>query len=83
MVGVSFSGRVTRLYPNRGGAYIQLNGRTHYHLLLTHENYDTIFSMAMSAAINGVSFAIRITEGKSAGGHDIVEYATMNFPLPK
>jgi hypothetical protein len=53
------------------------------YLLLNHENYDAIFSMAMSAAINGVSFTIRITGGKSASGHDLVEYATMNFPLPK
>ncbi|MFN4862352.1 MAG: hypothetical protein ACK5LU_17885 [Pseudanabaena sp.] len=82
MADVSFSGRVTRLYPDRGGAYIQLDEGTYYYLLLNHENYDAIFSMAMSAAINGVSFTIRITGGKSASGHDLVEYATMNFPLP-
>lgn len=79
-----FSGKVTRLYPDRVGLYIQLNEQeAHYFLHKSHENYEAIFSMALSAAVGGIQFGIRISGKKYDDRFDLVEYVTMTFALPK
>ena len=81
---VFFSGKVTRLYPDRVGIYIQLNEEeVHYFLHKSHENYEAIFSMALSAAVNSLKFGIRISGKKYDDKYDLIEYVTMTFALPK
>jgi hypothetical protein len=80
MAETHFNEKVTRIYPERKGTYIALNAKLPYYFLpLEHENYDAIFSMVMSAAINGLILTIRITGGKF-GDHELVEYVTIDFP---
>jgi hypothetical protein len=69
-MAVFASGKVTRLYTTKGYVAIRLGGLTqeltplsgYFKLHQTHENYNALYSLALSAAINSLELTIRTEE---------------------
>jgi hypothetical protein len=69
-MAVFASGKVTRLYATKGYVAIRLGGLPqdltplsgYFKLHETHPNYNALYSLALSAAINGIKLTIRTEE---------------------
>ena len=85
------TGTVERLYvarnsSNQGLAFIRLNipasqrPRDGYFLLeQSHPNFNALYSLALSAAINGYPLRIRTQSDITATAHGLVEYMLVDW----
>ena len=79
------TGKVTRLYTDTDGCYIQTSGTpapkyNYYQLLLTHPNYNALYSLALSAAVNKNKLRVRTVQEIDANQIAEVEYLLVNYP---
>jgi hypothetical protein len=79
-------GKITRVYPDQGDVYFRLNGLTgsapkdgYYRLLLTHPNYNALYSLTLAAAVNGTTVTIRTDYDFTPNAHGIVNYIMDEF----
>lgn len=76
-MAIRATGKITRLYANRHGTFIQLDvdpanapKDTYFRLQSEHSNYNGIYSLALAAAANRWPITIRI-EGDGPINPDI------------
>lgn len=78
-------GKITRIYPDPIQCYIQLDTQNprpkdgYYKLLLSHANYNAIYSLCLSAAINDMEVKIRAESDIISSEHAEVNYATVDY----
>ncbi len=65
-MAVSTTGKVARMYATGGQTYIRLHGGLkpkygYFRLSMTHSNYNALYSLLLSAAINRYNLRIRTT----------------------
>jgi len=78
-------GAITRLYTNTEGCYIQTTGtpapkHEYYQLLLTHPNYNALYSLALSAAVNKMEMTVRTVDPIDTNEIAQVSYLSVDFP---
>ena len=81
------TGKVARVYTDRGGTYIRLEGlasnvspRDGYFLLqTTHPNYNSLYSLLLTAATNRLDLQIRTVDEISPGLHAVVAYMVVDW----
>ena len=81
---VRVSGKVTRLYVTDGVVYIRLDGQPtpldgYYRLDGTHSNYNALYALALSAAINGYRLQIRTVADVTPTAHGVVRYMVVDW----
>jgi hypothetical protein len=83
-----FTGKVDRLYVDDGHCYIKLNGvdltkDSYFELRQGHNNYNALYSLALSAAMNGHALQIRtigeIESIDKAVAYPGVQYLVVDF----
>ena len=64
-MAVSVSSKVSRIYPDEANCYIRLKAPAYrpksgyFRLPLSHPNYNSLYSLAVVAAVNGYKLQIR------------------------
>jgi hypothetical protein len=86
-MAIQAEGRVTRIFATRGHTYIRLalpsgtvrpkNG--YFRLEREHDNYQAIYSLALSCAINGYVLSIRTVRDITKTEHAEVVYAVVDW----
>jgi hypothetical protein len=81
-----FIARVTRLFVTEGRTNIRLDLPTaqqpennYFVLYQKHENYNALYSLALTAAVNGYDLRIRTTADINPGEHAEVEYMVVDW----
>ena len=79
-------GKVARLYVNRGNTTIRLDidpksspKDGYFQLGLDHANYNALYSLALSAAVNRLPLRIRSVEDIVADKRAVVEYMIIDW----
>ena len=81
----SASGLVDRIYSDSSGAFIRLQTASprpkdgYFRLLLTHKNYDSLYSLALLAAAHRYKLNVRATKNIVANAHAEVAYLTVDW----
>jgi hypothetical protein len=82
-----FTAKVVRLYVLRGGTKIRLDLPAaeqpkdgYFTLPLTHDNYNALYSLALTSAINGYQMRIRTTTDIDPGEPAEVLYTVVDWP---
>ncbi|HEY5788384.1 MAG TPA: hypothetical protein VIT65_26800 [Microlunatus sp.] len=82
----NFKAKVARLYVTRGKTNIRLKlpaneqpAESYFALPQTHSNYSALYSLALSAAINGSQLAIRTTQDIDPGDPAEVMYMVVDW----
>jgi len=89
-MATSAKGKVKRIYIDKTRCYITLeynpdHAQTphplndYFHLLLNHPNYNALYSLALSAAINGYELWIRATNDIVSNQPAEVEYMVVDW----
>ena len=91
-MAVNATGNVTRLYvtrtesPPRGVAFIRLDippaeqpKDNYFQLNQTHPNYNALYSLALSAAINGYQLRIRTETDITPTEYGVVRYMVVDW----
>ena len=84
-MAVNATGKVNQLYPNEGGCYIRLIYEGDkpldelFHLSKTHGNYNSLYSLAVVAAVNGYDLNIRTVSDIVSTQHGQVQYMVVNW----
>ena len=80
------TGAVTRLYVSEGRTYIRLQipqseqpKDGYFELQQSHENYDALYSLALSAAVKGIPLQIRTHGEITPGDHPNVYYMVVDW----
>jgi len=78
------TGTVTRLYADTQGCYIQTTGtpepkHRYYQLLLTHPNYNALYSLALSAAVNKTALTVRTVNNIDPNEIAEVQYLRVDY----
>ncbi len=76
------TGKVQRLYATRGRCFIRLHGLSsankpkdgYFKLEMSHDNYNALYSLVLSAAVNRHDLLIRTVDQISNNSHAEVEY---------
>jgi len=82
---VHAKGKVERIYVHRNGLYIRLAGikvkpkDEYFYLLLTHPNYNALFSLASMAAMGGRVLWVRTVKDITPTEYGEVEYMVLDF----
>jgi hypothetical protein len=88
-MATSVKGNVSRLYVDNGGCYIRLADipsadrpkSGYFRLRLSHPNYNALYSLALTAATNGLELRIRIDGTDiSPNKRPDVNYMTVDWP---
>ncbi len=77
-------GTITRLYVNKGAAIIGLDASGgpkdgYFRLNSTCDNYNAMYSLALSAAVNRLPILIRTEEEISPRSEATVEYLVVDW----
>jgi hypothetical protein len=80
--------KVSRIYSDADGCYIRLDNIPttdtpkggYFQLLKTHTNYNALYSLALTAATNGLDFSIRTVDDISSTSHAEVQYMVVDWP---
>lgn len=78
-------GKVKRIYPYAGGCYIQLNYNGakpkdgYFHLDKGHPNYNSLYSLAVVAAVNSYTLLIRVSPDIVPTEHGNVVYMYIDW----
>jgi hypothetical protein len=82
----TFTGRVQRLYVAKGWTRIRIEIPTadqpeenYFVLRQDHPNYNALYSLALSAAVNGNELSIRTEEDINAGDVGNVRYMVVDW----
>ncbi len=84
-MAVRATGRVIRLYPNESGCYIRLDYqgvkplRDYFFLEKSFGNYNSLYSLAVVAAVNGYNLQIRTREDITPTEHAKVVYMVVDW----
>jgi hypothetical protein len=86
-MAIRVTGSVARLYPTRGATYIRLNLAAsdpkpkdeYFRLAKAHDNYNALYALALSSAINGYRLQIRTTADITPTDYANVEYFVVDF----
>lgn len=86
-MAIRAEGRVARIYATRGRTYIRLALPTgtvepqdgYFMLDRAHNNYEAIYSLALSSAINGYALSIRTVRDITPSEYAEVEYAVVDW----
>lgn len=83
------TGKIIRLYPDQNGCYIELDytppqGESkprdkYFHLEKTHENYNSLYSLILVAAVNGYDMMIRVGGSIVEAEYAKVSYLVVNW----
>jgi hypothetical protein len=79
------NGKVTRIYPNEDGCYIRMNYAgdkpkdEYFHLSKTHGNYNSLYSLAVVAAVNRYTLSIRTRQEIVSTEHGEVVYMVVDW----
>lgn len=81
-----FIGKVARLYVREGATNIRLElpiaeraADTYFVLPQTHENYNALYSLALTAAVNGYDLWVRTTDDVDANDPAEVRYLVVDW----
>lgn len=81
-----FTGKVQRLYVTADQTYVRLGIpaseqplESYFTLQQSHVNYNALYSLALSAAINGYNLTIRTAGDVSPGEEARVRYMVVNW----
>ena len=79
-------GKITRLYADGAGLYCKVVNEIgprskddYYRLDLAHQNYDSIFSLLLSAPGSGQKVNIRISKVKTKDKRPEIAYVTIDY----
>lgn len=78
-------GKVKRIYPYSDGCYIKLeyDGEKpkdgYFHLDKGHSNYNSLYSLAVVAAVNGYNLLIRVSPDITPSEHGQVVYMYIDW----
>jgi hypothetical protein len=78
-------GKVVRLYVTTGGVYIRLAGIAvppldgYFLLSQTHSNYNALYALALTAAVNGYTLDIRAAAEITPTEHANVRYFVVDW----
>jgi hypothetical protein len=86
-MAVRVKGQVARIYASSGHTYIRLSGLPandtpkdgYFQLLQTHPNYDALYSLALTAAVNHYDLDIRATEEIDPSEYAVVSYMVVDW----
>ena len=85
-MAIRATGKVTRLYVRAERTNVRLEipldeqpQENYFGLELTHPNYNSLYSLALSAAINGYALTIRTTAEISPDEPASVEYMVVDW----
>lgn len=79
------SGKVTKIYADSEGCYIKLDysgGKPmdeYFRLLKTHQNYNSLYSLAVVSAVNRYVLSIRTAREIVSTEHGEVVYMVVNW----
>ena len=83
------TGRVTTLYPDKPGCYIKIDydppvGESKpkdelFFIEKSHENYNSLYSLAVVAAVNGYPLQIRTTGNIVGSEYPVVSYLVVSW----
>ena len=81
----SAKGKVKRIYPDETGCYIRLDysgtqpkGR-YFRLDLSHDNYESLYTLALTAATNGYDLLIRTRKPISSSKYGRIVYMVVDW----
>ena len=81
-----FTAKVTRIYPTVDATYVRLAIPTaeapkddYFKLSQTHSNYNALYSLALSAAINGYDLSIRTRGEVDKNDYGEVAYMVVSW----
>lgn len=78
-------GKVTRIYPHADGCYIRMDysGEKpkdgYFYLSKTHGNYNSLYSLAVVAAVNRYTLSIRTRQEIVSTEHGEVVYMVLDW----
>lgn len=79
-------GRIERLYPAQDGTYFQLKPYTgpapkdrYFHLALSHDNYNAIYALLLTAAVNRYEVKVRLEGDIDASKRGEVAYVYVDW----
>jgi hypothetical protein len=79
-------GRVKRLYVRDGRVWVRVDipaseqpKENEFRLDQTHGNYNALYSLALSAAINGHRLQIKTVDEITAGSIAVVDYMVVDY----
>ena len=83
-MATSAKGKVIKIYPDSNGCYIILDASPKplkglFHLKLTHANYNSLYSLAVTAAVNSYDLQIVTTADIVPTQHGEVVYMTVSW----
>ena len=88
-MAVRVTGKVNRLYVDVNGCYIRLDGLPpedtpkdgYFQLKKSHQNYDALYSLALTAAANRLDLTVRIVgdDIKPTGAYPDVNYMIIDW----
>ena len=83
-MAIRAKGRVTRIYATGGRTYIRLDAGPkpkygYFRLDQTHTNYNALYSLALSAAINRNRLQIRTKSNITASEIAVVGYMVVDW----
>ena len=83
-MAVRATGKVQRLYVNSGNVYIRIDGTPkplsgYFRLRQSRDNYNALYSLALSAAVNGERLQIRTTTDISPTRYGVVQYMVVDY----
>lgn len=86
-MAVSATGRVRRIYTHENECYIRLEGTPssqtpkdgYFKLLMSHRNYNALYSLAVVAAVNRYMLRIRTTSTITSTQHAEVVYMVVDW----
>ena len=80
------TGAVTRLYVTEGRTYIRLQipqaeqpKDGYFELMKSHDNYDALYSLALSAAVKGVPLQVRTAGEITPTDYPNVQYLVVDW----
>ena len=79
------TGKVKRIYPYNDGCYVKLEYTGdkpkdgYFHLEKSHGNYNSLYSLAVVAAVNGYKLKIRASGNIVSSQHAQVVYMMINW----
>lgn len=79
-------GKVSRIYPHSAGCYIRLANLSpepqygYFDLPISHPNYNSLYSLALAAAINRYDLGIRVSGEISESEIATASYLWVDWP---
>lgn len=81
------TGKVSRVYATKGQTFVKLAGLTsnvspkdgYFKLQKSHDNYNALYSLLLSAATNRLSLSIRTVDEISSSEHAVVAYMVVDW----